>query len=61
VSSPSSPSKLEDLLPQALNKLTPSNIKRTTMDFMKEWERSLASPDMGAAVAVTEVGKEKGV
>ncbi|KAK4039807.1 hypothetical protein C8A01DRAFT_16264 [Parachaetomium inaequale] len=61
VSSPSSPNKLEDLLPQALNKLTPSNIKRTTMDFMKEWERSLASPDMAAPVAVTEVGKEKGV
>jgi hypothetical protein len=42
----SSPNKLEDLLPQALmNRLTPSNLKRTASDFMKEWERSLASPE----------------
>jgi len=39
-----SPPKLEDLLPQALNKLTPSNIKRTAADFMREWERSLTAP-----------------
>ncbi|KAH6640985.1 hypothetical protein F5144DRAFT_484517 [Chaetomium tenue] len=42
----SSPNKLEDLLPQALmNRLTPSNLKRTASDFMKEWERSLSSPE----------------
>ncbi|KAK4142305.1 uncharacterized protein C8A04DRAFT_38411 [Dichotomopilus funicola] len=40
-----SPKRLEDLLPQALNKLKPSNLKRTADDFMKEWERSLASPE----------------
>ncbi|KAL2197661.1 hypothetical protein P885DRAFT_35805 [Corynascus similis CBS 632.67] len=51
LSSASSPSKLEDLLPQALNKLTPSNIKRSAVDFMKEWERSLASPAELAAAA----------
>lgn len=39
-----SPHKLEDLLPQALNKLTPGNIKRSAADFMKEWERSLSPP-----------------
>jgi len=53
-SAASSPSKLEDLLPQALNKLTPSNIKRSAVDFMKEWERSLASPAGMAGVAMAE-------
>jgi hypothetical protein len=43
-SASSSPNKLEDLLPQALGKLTPGNIKRTAADFMKEWERSLSPP-----------------
>ncbi|KAK3325844.1 hypothetical protein B0H66DRAFT_141014 [Apodospora peruviana] len=46
---PSSPSssaahKLEELLPPVLNRLTPSNFKRTASDFMKEWEKSLAPP-----------------
>ncbi|OTB18923.1 hypothetical protein K445DRAFT_227255 [Daldinia sp. EC12] len=32
-------------LPQAiLNKLTPSNIKNTTSNFIKEWEKSLSPP-----------------
>ncbi|KAL2176369.1 uncharacterized protein P884DRAFT_300666 [Thermothelomyces heterothallicus CBS 202.75] len=48
------PSKLEDLLPQALNKLSPSNIKRSAVDFMKEWERSLSSPAEIAAAAARE-------
>ncbi|KAH6850719.1 hypothetical protein B0I37DRAFT_308428 [Chaetomium sp. MPI-CAGE-AT-0009] len=44
-SAASSPHRLEDLLPQALmNKLAPSNLKRTASDFMKEWERSLVAP-----------------
>ncbi|KAL2152095.1 hypothetical protein VTH82DRAFT_5279 [Thermothelomyces myriococcoides] len=47
-------SKLEDLLPQALNKLSPSNIKRSAVDFMKEWERSLSSPAELAAAAARE-------
>ncbi len=58
-----SPKKLEDLLPQALNRLTPSNIKRTASDFMKEWERSLlASPvdDTFPQAAGGEVGKPNG-
>lgn len=44
--SPSSPSgnKLEELLPPVLNRLTPSNLKKTASDFMKEWEKSLSSP-----------------
>jgi hypothetical protein len=49
-----SPSKLEELLPPVLNRLTPSNIKRAAGDFMKEWERSLAAPDTVAAAT----GKE---
>lgn len=44
---PSSPTnKLEELLPPMLNRLTPSNIKRTASDFMKEWEKSLSSPPL---------------
>ncbi|KAI1178426.1 hypothetical protein F4777DRAFT_537636 [Nemania sp. FL0916] len=40
--SPRTPSKLEDL-PQAIfNRLTPSSIKSTTSNFIKEWERSLS-------------------
>ncbi|KAK4105121.1 hypothetical protein N658DRAFT_418142 [Parathielavia hyrcaniae] len=50
-------SKLEEMIPQALNRLTPSKLKKTAADFMKEWERSLASPaDM--PVSVSPVGKE---
>ncbi|KAM7208723.1 hypothetical protein V8F20_000886 [Naviculisporaceae sp. PSN 640] len=40
----SPPNKLEELLPPVLNRLTPSNIKRTASDFMKEWEKSLSPP-----------------
>ncbi|KAK4122241.1 hypothetical protein N657DRAFT_657103 [Parathielavia appendiculata] len=55
-----SPNKLEDMLPQALNRLTPSKLKKTAADFMKEWERSLSSP-VEIPVSVAAVGKEKGV
>ncbi|KAL1837123.1 hypothetical protein VTJ49DRAFT_4235 [Mycothermus thermophilus] len=44
---PLNPAKLEELLPQALNKLAPSNLKRTAADFMKEWEKSLVAPADG--------------
>ncbi|KAL2025007.1 hypothetical protein VTK56DRAFT_9 [Thermocarpiscus australiensis] len=53
--------KLEDLLPPVLNRLTPSNIKRTAVDFMKEWERSLSPPDTTSASSPVAVGKEKGM
>lgn len=62
--SPTSIKRFEELLPPVLNRLTPSNIKRTAADFMKEWERSLSPPDMppsSATPAVVAVGKEKGV
>ncbi|KAB5575791.1 hypothetical protein GE09DRAFT_1215543 [Coniochaeta sp. 2T2.1] len=36
--------KLEELLPPVLNRLTPSNLKKTASDFMKEWEKSLSPP-----------------
>ncbi|KAK3945789.1 hypothetical protein QBC46DRAFT_60580 [Diplogelasinospora grovesii] len=36
--------KLEELLPPVLNRLTPSKLKQTASDFMKEWEKSLSSP-----------------
>jgi hypothetical protein len=56
-----SPSKLEDIIPQALNRLTPSKLKKTAADFMKEWERSLSAPAELPVSAVGGVGKEKGV
>jgi hypothetical protein len=56
-----SPKKLEDLIPQALNRLTPSNIKRTAADFMKEWERSLSAPGDDNMATHVAVGKTKGV
>lgn len=36
-----------------LNRLTPSNLKKTASDFMKEWERSLSPlpPKHDSAVA----------
>lgn len=58
--SPAPANKLEELLPPVLNRLTPSNIKRTAADFMKEWERSLSPPDMMSATAAATMGKEKG-
>jgi hypothetical protein len=58
----SATNKLEELLPPVLNRLTPSNIKRTAADFMKEWERSLSPPDLYSPVAAAATGgKEKGV
>ncbi|KAI1342130.1 hypothetical protein F5Y15DRAFT_332893 [Xylariaceae sp. FL0016] len=42
--SPSTSSKLEELPQAILNRLTPSNIKNTTSNFIKEWEKSLSPP-----------------
>jgi hypothetical protein len=49
-----SPSKLEDLLPQVVNRLSPSNIKRTASDLMTQWERSLTTPEKVVAVEMQE-------
>ncbi|KAL2262911.1 hypothetical protein VTK26DRAFT_8960 [Humicola hyalothermophila] len=57
--SPSSSSKkLGELLPPVLKGLTPSSIKQTAADFMKEWERSLSPPDIPMPATS---GKEKGM
>ncbi|KAK2063899.1 hypothetical protein LY76DRAFT_502649 [Colletotrichum caudatum] len=36
-----SPSRLEELLPTVVHKLSPGNLKRTANNLMDEWERSL--------------------
>ncbi|KAL2269679.1 hypothetical protein VTJ83DRAFT_1863 [Remersonia thermophila] len=53
---PLNPAKLEELLPQALNKLAPSNLKRTAADFMKEWEKSLVAPAEGGGQTTSATG-----
>ena len=40
-----SPPKLGEILPSMVNRLTPSNIKRTANNLMDEWEKSLADPE----------------
>lgn len=45
---PSSANKLEELLPPVLHPLTPSNLKKTASNFMKEWEKSLSPPPQEA-------------
>ncbi|OTA94831.1 hypothetical protein M434DRAFT_29523 [Hypoxylon sp. CO27-5] len=42
--SPQTPSRLEELPQAILNRLTPSNLKNTTSNFIKEWEKSLSPP-----------------
>ena len=39
-----SPQKLEEILPSVVNRLSPSNLKRTANSLMDEWEKSLVSP-----------------
>ncbi|ODA79783.1 hypothetical protein RJ55_05377 [Drechmeria coniospora] len=36
--------KLEELLPSVVNKLSPSNLKRTANNLLDEWEKSLTAP-----------------
>lgn len=45
---PSPANKLEELLPPVLHPLTPSNLKKTASNFMKEWEKSLSPPPQEA-------------
>ncbi|KAI1818171.1 hypothetical protein GGS20DRAFT_581878 [Poronia punctata] len=52
-STPRTPSKLEELPQAILNRLTPSNIKTTTSNLIKEWERSLSPSTNGSS---SEVG-----
>ncbi|KZL68050.1 hypothetical protein CT0861_07691 [Colletotrichum tofieldiae] len=40
-----SPSRLEELLPTVVNKLSPGNLKRTANNLMDEWEKSLKEND----------------
>ena len=44
---PSLSPKLEELLPSMVNRLSPSNLKKTAHSFMDEWEKSLATPESG--------------
>ncbi|KAG5974121.1 hypothetical protein E4U58_003580 [Claviceps cyperi] len=43
-----SPAKLEELLPSVVNRLSPSNIKRTANNLLDEWEKSLVAPYQAA-------------
>ncbi|GJC93531.1 hypothetical protein ColKHC_02357 [Colletotrichum higginsianum] len=40
-----SPSRLEELLPTVVNKLSPGNLQRTANNLMDEWEKSLKERD----------------
>ncbi|OAQ77342.1 hypothetical protein VFPBJ_07814 [Purpureocillium lilacinum] len=42
-----SPQKLEEILPSVVNRLSPSNLKRTANSLMDEWEKSLVAPGAG--------------
>lgn len=37
--------KLEEILPNMVNRLSPSNIKRTANHLLDEWEKSLTATD----------------
>ncbi|EGX94943.1 hypothetical protein CCM_03215 [Cordyceps militaris CM01] len=37
--------KLDELLPSMVNRLSPSNLKRTANNLMDEWEKSLTAPE----------------
>ena len=49
-----SPTKLEELLPNVVNRLSPSNLKRTANNLMDEWEKSLVAPPAAGEVANKE-------
>jgi hypothetical protein len=56
---PMSPTKMTELgWPSALKGLTPGNIKKTASDFMKEWEKSLATPPTADPARVIDTGKQ---
>lgn len=37
--------KLDEIVPNMVSKLSPSNIKRFSNSLMEEWEKSLVAPD----------------
>lgn len=37
--------KLDELLPSMVNRLSPSNLKRTANNLLDEWEKSLIAPE----------------
>ncbi|KAM4056270.1 hypothetical protein HRG_003188 [Hirsutella rhossiliensis] len=39
--------KLEEIIPNVVNRLSPRNLKRTANSLMDEWEKSLISPELG--------------
>ncbi|KAM3513241.1 hypothetical protein MY11210_003107 [Beauveria gryllotalpidicola] len=39
--------KLDELLPSMVNRLSPSNMKRTANNLWDEWEKSLTAPEVG--------------
>lgn len=41
-SGPLSPQRLEELTATVVNRLSPSNIKRTASDYVTQWEQSMA-------------------
>ncbi|KAI0016052.1 hypothetical protein F4780DRAFT_798772 [Xylariomycetidae sp. FL0641] len=45
---PQTPSKLDELPQAILNRLNPSNLKNSTSNFIKEWEKSLSPPEDSA-------------
>ncbi|KAG5977524.1 hypothetical protein E4U55_006727 [Claviceps digitariae] len=45
------PTKLEELLPSMVNRLSPSNIKRTANNLLDEWEKSLMAPSEAAVTS----------
>ena len=49
-----SPAKLEEILPNMVNRLSPSNIKRTANDLLNEWEKSLTLPQKEQVSALGE-------
>lgn len=49
-----SPVKLEEILPNMANKLSPSNIKRTANNLLDEWEKSLTPPRKERAEVLAE-------
>ncbi|PHH87200.1 hypothetical protein CDD83_9195 [Cordyceps sp. RAO-2017] len=39
------PPKLEEILPNVVNRLSPTNLQRTANNLMDEWEKSLTAPE----------------
>lgn len=63
------PQRLEELTAQVVNRLSPSNIKRTATDYLNQWEQTLGEavlenhaktmPPGTASVATTTASEPK--